>query len=370
MKERGKYVFYGAGFGCSSAGGLLNAVFYSVSSQSATNSMSLITFWRKHNTGYSPQAAAHWKQSLYGSDKKEKHVHTVSQKVPSSYHFVTVFLLLLCFKNITTSWGWPEETFIHFSTELSAVAFVCQEGTGYIWPLTSLQPQGEWAFLLGKGPVQVPHGFLWVTFQWMHFPPLTIHITLFFWGRFPRMWATAWVGSCPILRADLTLGNGTVSPFSAGQEKYGEGLDLGERPALSKTAEKQLIWIPHHLDFHKSFCTLACRPTVLWLFFKKKINIGSIKKGNNLLVFSGQRPTIAPDSFLRSISKVEPGAQFNRLWLGSWLGPSCTLALHPGPIFLEKSNQGQTTPYTLAPWHHTALRHLHHVKTVTHKRAY
>lgn len=165
----------------------------------------------------------------------------------------TVCLLPLDFKNITTSWGGPEETFMHFSTEILAVAFVGQEGTGYIWPLTSLLPQGEWAFLLGKGPVQVLHGFLRVTFQWMHFPPWTIHITLFFWGRFPRMWATAWVGSCPILRADLTLGKDTVSPFSAGQEKYGEGLDLGERPALSKTAEKQLIGFPHSLYFHESY---------------------------------------------------------------------------------------------------------------------
>lgn len=157
-------------------------------------------------------------------------------------------------KNITTSCGGgPEETFMHFSTEISAVASVCPKGTGYIWPLTSLQPQGEWAFLLGTRPVQVPHGFLQVTFQWMHFPPWIIHITLFFWGRFPRKWATAWVGSCPILRTDLTLEKDTVSPFSAGQEKYGEGLDLGERPALSKTAEKQLIGIPYRLYFHDSY---------------------------------------------------------------------------------------------------------------------
>lgn len=36
MKERGEHVFYGAGFGCSSAGALLNPLFYSVSSQQQT----------------------------------------------------------------------------------------------------------------------------------------------------------------------------------------------------------------------------------------------------------------------------------------------------------------------------------------------
>lgn len=52
VKERGERVFYGAGFGCSSAGALLDPLFYSVSSQSASDSTSWVTFCQEHNTGY------------------------------------------------------------------------------------------------------------------------------------------------------------------------------------------------------------------------------------------------------------------------------------------------------------------------------
>lgn len=56
-----------------------------------------------------------------------------------------------------------------------------------------------------------------------------------------------------------------------------------------------------------------------------------------LLVLSGQRPTQAPDPFLRSVSKLEPEAQSIWPWLDFWLGPFSTLALHLGPIvFLRK----------------------------------
>lgn len=114
---------------------------------------------------------------------------------------------------------------------------------------------GGVAFLLGKGePLQVPH---WVTFQWMLFPPWTIHITLFFWGRFPRMWATVVSGVLPNTHGTWPWGNDTVSSFSAGQEKDGEGLDLGERSAFTSPAEKHLIVIPHPSYFHDSFYAVA-----------------------------------------------------------------------------------------------------------------
>lgn len=60
-------------------------------------------------------------------------------------------------------------------------------------------------------------------------------------------------GVLPKTHGTRPWGNDTVSPFSAGQEKDGEGLDLGERSALASTAEKHLIVITHRIHFHESF---------------------------------------------------------------------------------------------------------------------
>lgn len=65
---------------------------------------------------------------------------------------------------------------------------------------------GGVTFLLRKRrPSPVPHGSLRLAFQGMLFPPWTKHITLLFCGKNPRMWVNTWVGSCPVLIADLTF---------------------------------------------------------------------------------------------------------------------------------------------------------------------
>lgn len=98
---------------------------------------------------------------------------------------------------------------VHLTSELSAAS-------------------GGVGFLLGKGgPFQVPHGLPWVTFQWMHFPPWTIHITLFFLGQISKDVGDRMSGVLPNTHGTWPWGNDTVSPFSAGQEKNGGGLDLG-----------------------------------------------------------------------------------------------------------------------------------------------
>lgn len=60
-------------------------------------------------------------------------------------------------------------------------------------------------------------------------------------------------GVLPNTHGTRPWGNDTVSPFSAGQEKDGEGLDLGERSALASTAKTHLIVITHCSCFHGSF---------------------------------------------------------------------------------------------------------------------
>lgn len=107
---------------------------------------------------------------------------------------------------------------------------------------------GGVVFLLGKaGPLQVPHGSPRVTFQWMHFPPWTIHITLFFWGRFPRMWATTWVGSCPILMAP-DLGGMTQLVHSLQVKRKMERTSIWGKGLLSPVQQRN-IWLSLHIIY-------------------------------------------------------------------------------------------------------------------------
>lgn len=64
---------------------------------------------------------------------------------------------------------------------------------------------GVTILLRERRPSPVPHGSLKLKFWRMLFPPWTKHITALFCGKNPGMWVTAWVGSCPVLIADLTL---------------------------------------------------------------------------------------------------------------------------------------------------------------------
>lgn len=176
-------------------------------------------------------------------------------------------------------------------------------------------------------------------------------------------------GALPNTHGTWPWGNDTVSPFSAGQEKEGEGLDLGERSALASTAEKHLIVITHHSYFRDSFCAVSFTNCIRaislkYLYIKEMIRMIAQQTQNtkraagemtnycpkrnlcnssevrvekfSMLLFSGQRPTLAPDPFLRSVSKVDPEAESNWPWLEVWLGPFSTLALHLGPIVLLK----------------------------------
>lgn len=138
-------------------------------------------------------------------------------------------------------------------------------------------PSGGVAFLLGKrGPLQVPHASSRVTFQWMHFPPWTIHITLFLWGGFLRMWATVWVGSCPILMAP-DLGGMTQLFHSLQVKRKTEKASIWGKGLLLPVQQRNiLIMITRQLYFHDSFYALAftnCHWAFSWkyLYVKKLI---------------------------------------------------------------------------------------------------
>lgn len=262
----------------------------------------------------------------------------------------------------------------------------CASTGDWVHPISDLTTaSGAAGISLGKGELlQVPHSFPQVTFQWMHFPPWSIHITLFFWGRFPRMWATAWVGSCPILMAP-DLGGMTQLVHSLQVKRTMERASIWGKGLLCPPQQRN-IWLWFQIIY--ILITLAFIYIFIYLFFtiksdpcdnqqsqntkrywrndklfskKNLCNTSEFRVGPtpppNLLLLFGQRLTLTPDPFLRSVSNVDPEAEFNRPWLAFfWLEPFCTLALHLGPFsFLEKPYQGQPpTTWLLGVMQHSS----------------
>lgn len=139
------------------------------------------------------------------------------------------------------TWSSINPTF--YTTEILAAAFVCQGGalgTSDLWPLCSLRRS---SLFTGKGrtassptPSHIPADA---------FPTVDQTHNSVLLGQISKDVGDRMSGVLPNTHGTWPWGNDTVSPFSAGQENDGEGLDLGERSAFTSPAEKHLIVIPH-----------------------------------------------------------------------------------------------------------------------------